>query len=61
MDREPNKEEFTIKRVTITKPDGSKIYREMLSDGYGFSIHETITFFNKDGNKIWGPVELLGF
>lgn len=61
MNKETNKEEFTIKRVTITKPDGSKIYHEMLSDDYGFSIYGTITFFDKDGNQIWGPVELLGF
>ncbi len=61
MSKEQNKEEFMIKRITITKPDGSKIHHEVLFDDYGFSIHDTITFFDKDGNQIWGPVELFGF
>ena len=61
MISETNKAEFTIKRETITHPDGSKIYCESLSDDYGFSIHDTITFFDKDGNQIGEPFELLGF
>ena len=60
MKKETNKKEFSIRRETITNPDGSKIHREMLSDDYGFIIHTTITYFDEDGNQIGKPFELLG-
>ena len=52
--------EFKIKRHVTEYPDGSKTCWEALSDDYGMSLWVKITFYDKNGEMIGEPWELLG-